>query len=99
MIHKTLRYSVEPDSVEKVTQAVTELIDAIKANEPGTVIYEAFLEHDGVSFLHTMVFKDEEGEAAHRTAKHTDAFVETLYPHCTSLPVFSDLTLISSTSL
>ena len=99
MIHRTVRYTVEPGSVEKVKLAVAELVAAIKANEPGTVIYEAFLEHDGVSFVHMMIFKDEESAAAHRTAKHTDAFVESLYPNCTSLPVISDLTMVGSTSL
>jgi quinol monooxygenase YgiN len=96
MIHKTLRYSVKPESVENVKQAVQELVDAVGKNEPGILRYEAYVEHDGVSFVHTMTFKDEESNTIHRTADHTDRFVEALYPSCKSLPVYSDLTLLKS---
>ena len=76
--------------------ATEQLVEAIRKNEPGTLRYEAYAEHDGVSFLHTMTFKDEESNTLHRTAEHTDRFVETLYPSCKSLPVYSDLTLLKS---
>ena len=99
MIHKAMRYSVEREKVDIVKRAVVAFVDAVRVNEPGAIVYEVFQEHDGVSFVHSMIFKDEACAAEHRTAKHTEAFAEAVYPHCSSLPVFHELTLIRSTNL
>lgn len=96
MIRQLAQYRVKPDAVEHVKRAVTEFVDAIRANEPNT-IYGAFVAADGRSFFHAMAFPDERAQQAHGSAAHTQRLVENLYPACEEEPHFIQLTLVRST--
>ena len=96
MIRKMATYKVDSGKVETVRAAVTEFVNAIAQHEPASS-YSAYQAEDGVSFVHIMTFPDEAAEQAHRSAPHTEAFVEALYPNCEIPPAFANLELVVST--
>ena len=73
-----------------------EVVDAVKKNEPGTLVYEAFQEVDGDSFVHIMTFKDDKAEQVHGSSDYVKKFVRLLYPYCDEEPVFTKLQLVRS---
>lgn len=97
MRHLMVRYRVKKNKVEVVKKAIREFVDAIRKKEAGTLVYEAFQEPDGASFVHFMTFRDARAEASHRKAEHTLKFVGVLYPNCEQDPVFTELRLVRST--
>ena len=98
MIFKMARYTVRPDKLEDVKNAIEEFVAEIKENEPAT-FYETYQEAAGSSFVHLMCFESEEAEAAHRNAPHTNTFVDQLSSSCENPPVFTDLSLLGSSEL
>lgn len=82
MIHKKVRFQVKPEKVEFVRKAIREFIIAVKANEPGALVYESFQIKDDLTFLHIMTFKDEAAEKFHKTTPHAKKFIENLHPNC-----------------
>ena len=93
-----VRYTIRPGERDAVRAAAIEFVDAIKANEPDTLRYEALYQQDGVSFVHFMSFTDEAAEARHRGMPHVRKFVEFVYPKCVTDPVFTSLKLLRSTA-
>jgi hypothetical protein len=96
MIRKIARYVVKENEIDIVKLAIGEFVAAIKGYEPDTV-YHAYQADDDITFVHVMTFSDEDAEERHRTAPYTNSFVDVLYPRCEETPVFSDLTLVSTT--
>ena len=96
MIKKMVRYRVKADEVGAVRAAIEEFVDAIAEHEPNT-IYGSLLADDGVSFVHAMAFPDAKAEERHRTAEHTERFVELLYPKCDQEPQFNTFQVIGTT--
>lgn len=97
MKHLMVRYRVKKEKVDLIKKAIREFVDAVGKKEPGTLVYEAFQEPDGVSFVHFMAFRDTGTEASHRKTPHTLKFVDVLYPNCGQAPVFTELRLVRST--
>ena len=98
MRFKMARYTVRPDKLEEVKEAIAEFVDQIKENEPAT-FYETYQEGSAPSFVHLMCFDSEESEDAHRNAAHTNTFTDRLYSSCENPPVFTDLSLLGSSEL
>ena len=96
MIHRMAKYKVKKEKLEDVKNAIIEFVDAVKKNEPGTQVYEAFQEDDEVSFVHLMSFEDANARNIHRNSSYLKKFVDLLYPNCDEQPVFTDLHLIRS---
>ncbi len=96
MVRLLVEYRAKPEAVGEVKRAITEFVDAIRSNEPDT-IYGSFVAADGRSFIHAMAFPTEQAEKGHRSAGHTQRFVERLYPLCEEEPQFIQLTLVRST--
>ncbi len=90
MIQKIEQYSVDSSDLDMVTKAITELLDGIRRNEPYTR-YEAYRIKGTNTFLHFMIFTDEQTEQAHRNAAYTIQFTEIVYPLCKEKPVITDL--------
>ncbi len=97
MIHKLASFTVKPDKVRDATRTIAAFVDAIKRDEPGVASYESCQIAGTTAFRHTMTFRDAKAEQRHRTAAHTTAFVEALYPLCEEEPDFVDATLVRST--
>ena len=95
-IHMMAIYHVKPDKIEEVRLAVTEFIDAVKENEPGTLFYESYKGKDDLSFFHLMTFENALAEELHRQTPHMAAFVQKLDPNCEDEPGFVELDLVGS---
>ncbi len=88
-ICQTGAYQVKPDSIAKVRQAVTELTDHVKENEPGTVFYLAWQQRDDPArFMHLAVFDDETALEIHHASKALRRFEKLCAPYIVGGPVF-----------
>lgn len=96
MIAKIAEFKVKVDKLEECKKAIAEFVAAVKANEPGTILYESYQKTDSVSFIHTMYFKDAEAEEMHKNSPYVKKFVDILYPNCEIKPTFTDLKLLAS---
>jgi quinol monooxygenase YgiN len=97
VIHKTARFQVRPESLERCLAAIREFVVYVGANEPGTLRYESWQENDPTRFLHVFVFRDAEAERIHSTSDAVKRFTAVLYPDCLEPPVFTDFAMVAST--
>jgi quinol monooxygenase YgiN len=95
-IHMMAIFKVKVDKVDDVRLAVTEFVDAVKENEPGTLFYESYQGKGDLSFFHLMTFEDGVAEELHRQTSHMTTFVQKLYPNCEEEPGFVELELVGS---
>lgn len=95
-IHMLALYQVKLDKIDGVRLAVTEFINAVKENEPGTLFYESYKGKEDTSFFHLMTFEDSVAEETHRQTPHMAAFAKKLYPNCEDEPGFVELELVGS---
>ncbi|MGD8353934.1 MAG: antibiotic biosynthesis monooxygenase [Pseudomonadota bacterium] len=95
-IHMMAIYNVKADKVDEVRLAVSEFIDAVRENEPGTLFYESYQGKDDLSFFHLMTFENAVAEEIHRQTPHMETFAKKLYPNCVQEPGFVELTLVGS---
>lgn len=95
-IHMMAVYQAKKNKVDDVRLAVTEFVDAVKENEPGTLFYESYQGKDDLSFFHLMTFENALAEELHRQTPHMAAFVQRLYPNCEEEPGFVELELVGS---
>jgi quinol monooxygenase YgiN len=77
----TARFSVAPESVQPALYAMSDLINYVKANEPGTLQYSCVQDFENsFAFLSFFEFEDEASEETHRASAATARFVDVLYP-------------------
>ena len=95
-IHMMAIYKAKEDKVDEVRLAVSDFIEAVKENEPGTLFYESYQGKGDLSFFHLMTFEDAVAEELHRQTPHMATFVQKLYPNCEEEPGFVELELIGS---
>ena len=81
MIFRIAEFTVKRERVDAAVVAIQGFVAAVAAEE-GTLSYGSYRKPDGVSFVHTMVFSDEDGELAHRGSEHARAFHAALGPLC-----------------
>ena len=92
-IHVMIPFQVKEESLDEAKKLITELISNIRENEPGTLVYESLqLSKDPTSFIHFMIFADEEANDKHRSAPYMIEFVKRLYEICPNepFPIFLD---------
>ena len=90
-----VRYKVKKDKLEEAKKAITEFVDAVKANEPGTIAYQVFQDNvDPDVVFHFMIFDDEYAQTLHRKSSYVKKFVDLIYPLCAEEPVFTSLNLV-----
>ncbi len=96
MRHMMVRFKVHKDKVDTTKKVIVEFVDAVKENEPATILYQSYQEHqDECSFVHFMIFESEEAQTIHRKSSYVKKFVQLLYPLCDGEPVFTNLGLVS----
>ena len=95
-IHIMAIYKVKSDKADVVRLAVSEFIDAVRENEPGTLFYESYQGKDDLSFFHIMTFENALAEELHRQTPHMADFVKKLYPCCVEEPGFVELEMVGS---
>ena len=89
----TIPFQVKEDRVEEAKEAIRELISHVREKEPGTLLYESLqLKKDPTSFIHFMIFADNDSHIQHRGAKYVMGFVKKLYALCLNepFPIFLD---------
>ena len=97
-IYMTARFRVAPDSVQASLYAISDFIDYVKANEPGTHQYTSVQDfEDSFAFLHFFAFADEAAEEVHRSSPGTTRFVESLYPLLEGDVVFQRWNVVATT--
>ncbi|HDH04664.1 MAG TPA: antibiotic biosynthesis monooxygenase, partial [Nitrospirae bacterium] len=73
-------FQVQEDKLEEAKKAINELISNVREKEPGTLLYKSLqLKKDPTSFIHFMVFVDNDSHMHHRSAKYVLEFVKKLY--------------------
>jgi quinol monooxygenase YgiN len=77
----TARFRIAPDSVQATLYAISDLVDYIKENEPGTIQYTSVQDfEDSFAFLNFFAFEDETAEEIHRASRGAQTFIATLLP-------------------
>lgn len=80
-------FQVHEDKVEEAKAAIEKLISNVREKEPGTLLYHSLqLQKDPSSFIHFIIFSDNEAHMSHRQAGYVLEFVKTLYALCPNEP-------------
>ncbi|MEW6602410.1 MAG: antibiotic biosynthesis monooxygenase [Nitrospirota bacterium] len=86
-------FTVDKDRVEEAKQTISELISKVRENEPKTLLYKSLqLKKDPASFIHFMIFENNDAHMKHRRAPYVLDFVKKLYELCPNepFPIFLD---------
>ena len=97
-IYQTGGYRVKPSAVEKVKQAICEIVRHVQANEPGTQMYLAWQEQDDPThFLHLFIFEDEAAQRVHGQSDAVKRFEAIYSPELVGGPVvFTDFNQVAT---
>lgn len=96
-IYQTATYRVRDSGVETVRRAIEEFVRYVRANEPGTRLYQAWqAEDDPTSFLHLFIFADEDAQRIHSESAAVARFESIYTPELVGGPVtFTDYGLVA----
>jgi len=86
-------FQVKEEHLEDAKKSIRELIASVQENEPGTLLYQSLqLRNDPTSFVHFIVFADEDAHLQHRSAAYVVDFVKKIYEYCPNepFPIFLD---------
>ena len=90
-IRQLARYQVRPEALERCLAAIHEFVAYVRMNEPGTLRYEVWQEHDDPTrFVHIFVFRDAEADRIHSESPEVKKFAAVLYPECLAPVEFID---------
>jgi len=95
MKYTMARYTVRPETVREVKQAIAEFVTEIRRHEPRT-LYLVFREERQHTFVHWMSFEDEAAERRHAQARYNDRFVKKLLPSCVGKASFNEFRLFAA---
>ena len=97
-IYQTAHYEVQPDAVDDVVAAITQFVDYVTQNEPGTRMYSAWQEPGSPGrFVHLFIFDDEAAQRAHGESDAVRAFEDVYRPVLVGGPVvFTDYVQVAS---
>lgn len=87
-----VQYKVKKKKLAKVKDALSEYVDAVKKNEPGTIEYKVFQDDDdSSSFVHLMSFADKNAEKMHEKTEHLKKLKKILVPISKGKAVYTTL--------
>jgi len=87
-IYQTAEYRVRPEGIESVLKAISEFVEYVTENEPGTVMYTAWQqEDDPTKFVHLFEFADEDAQSVHGESTAVRAFEGVYKPFLADGPV------------
>ena len=91
----TVQYKLKKKKLAKAKDALSEYVDAVKKNEPGTMEYKVFQDaDDSSSFVHLMSFVDQNAKKAHEKTEHLKKLKKILVPISKGKAVYTTLTEI-----
>ena len=96
MTYTLAKYSVKPEKLKEVKQALREFVAAMKEHEPRT-LYLVFRENSTPTFYHLMSFENPAAERKHAQSRYVDRFVKKIYPVCITKPAFAELKTFAAT--
>jgi quinol monooxygenase YgiN len=80
-------FQVKEDRLDEAKKVINELIFSVREKEPGTLLYNSLqLKKDPTSFIHFIIFADNDAHMKHRSAPYVMDFVKKLYDLCTDEP-------------
>lgn len=86
-------FQVKDEKLEEAKRIIEELITNVREKEPGVLLYESLqLKSDPSSFIHFIIFEDDDAHVKHRSAEYVTEFVKKLYELCPTepFPIFLD---------
>lgn len=87
-----VQYKVKKKKLAKVKDALSEYIEAVKKNEPGTTHYKVFQDgKDSTSFIHLMTFVDKNAKKLHEKTDHLKRLKKILVPISKGKAVYTTL--------
>jgi quinol monooxygenase YgiN len=87
-IYQTAQYQVNRGAVDKVKAAITEFVEYVQENEPGTRMYTAWQQQeDPTRFCHLFEFADSTAHEAHGQSAAVRKFEAAYQPELASGPV------------
>jgi len=96
MKYTMAQYTVRPEKVGAVKNAIAEFVAQIREHEPRT-LYLVFRGNGQNTFVHWMRFENEAAERRHAQARYNDRFVKRLLPNCIGKATFSEYGLMAAT--
>ncbi|RJQ44739.1 MAG: antibiotic biosynthesis monooxygenase [Nitrospiraceae bacterium] len=80
-------FQVQEDKIDDAKKIINQLISAVREKEPGTLLYKSLqLKKDPASFIHFIIFADNDAHMKHRGAPYVIDFVKKLYEICPKEP-------------
>lgn len=86
-------FQVREEKLEEAKEAIRKLIAGVRENEPETLLYKSLqLKNDPTSFVHFIIFANDEAHLKHRSAGYVMEFVKKIYELCPNepFPIFLD---------
>jgi quinol monooxygenase YgiN len=98
-IYQTAEYRVHAAALDKVKRAIDEFVDYVRANEPGTRLYQAWQQQDDPTRLvHLFIFEDEAAQTRHSESAEVRRFEAIYRPELVDGKgvVFTDFNLVAT---
>ena len=97
-IYQTAEYQVKPEAVDRVERSIKDFVRYVRANEPGTRLYQAWQRHDDpTQFMHLFIFDDEDAHAIHGSSEAVRRFESVYSPELVGGDVvFTDYDLVAT---
>ena len=93
-----VQYKIKKKKLAKATSAISEYIEAVKKNEPGTTEYKVFQdENDRTLFIHVMSFADKAAKKIHEKSVHLKQLKKILVPISKGKAVYTSMVRITPT--
>jgi quinol monooxygenase YgiN len=90
-----VRYKVKKKKLAKAKDAISEYVEEVKKNEPGTIEYKVFQDDDDISsFVHIMSFTDKNAKKIHEKTEHLKKLKKILVPMSKGKAEYTTLTVV-----
>jgi len=87
-----VQYKVKKKKLAKVKNLLSEYVDAVKKNEPGTIEYKVFQDDDdNSSFVHLISFVDKNAKKIHEKSEYLKKLKKILIPISKGKAVYTTL--------
>ena len=98
-IRQLAHYEIHPEALDKIKAAISEFVDYVRSNEPGTLRYDVWQDQEHPArFVHIFIFRDQDAYNQHSASAEVKKFADVLYPECLSPVEFIDYQKIVSKS-
>lgn len=96
-IRQVARYQVGHDGLGRCLAAIREYVAWVRANEPGTLLYEVWQDREEPTrFVHLCVFRDTAADRAHSESPALHKFTSIIGPECLAPVEFLDYGLVAA---